>query len=371
MAGAFRFDLSEVLDVRRTSASALATDYRGSAVIVDPAVAATGSLGPLIEHDLVITTDPGEPTVDGVRRVVDEARGLRPQTIIAVGGGSTIDTGKIAATLVQADTDVSAHLLSNAPLRRGAATIAVPTTAGAGAEATRTCVVSNGGRKTWLWDDALRVDTVVVDAGLTIGLPSLPTIASGLDAFVHAVEAASNTVADGVSERAAVASVTAIVDALPRVVTAPDDRRARLEMMLAATSAGVAIDRSGTALAHCVGHALAAFSRIPHGLAVALALRATIGWSMSSHERSFEALAVAAGRRHAHELVEVIDELFDRVGFDSVTRPFRADHIDPVALAAEMQSVENRSMALVNARPPGDLDWLELAMMVSRWWGRP
>ncbi len=357
--------------MRRVPAAGLAAAYPDAVVVVDPAVAESGALVPFAASCHVVTTDPGEPTVEGVRRVVEEARRFRPHTIIAVGGGSTIDTGKIAATLVCSATDVSDHLLSMTPMERAVRTIAVPTTAGAGAEATRTCVVSSGGRKTWLWDDALRVDTVVIDPGLTVALPPLPTIASGLDAFVHAVEAFSNTVNDEVADRAATTSVVRIVGALPRVVAVPDDESARLEMMLAATSAGVAIDRCGTGLAHCVGHALAAFSRMPHGLAVALGLRATIEWSMAASGSRFRSLAGATGRREAAGLVEVIDELFDRVAFDRVSRPFRTGPIDRVALATEMRSVENRPMALANARPPVDADWMELATMVERWWSRP
>jgi alcohol dehydrogenase class IV len=369
------FDLGSVLDVLTGVGSsgllAEGLDPAETLVVIDGALADLPHLSRLVAAGNVITVSAGEPTVASVQDVVDRARCATVGTVVAIGGGSALDTGKITAAMLGNERPVTDHLLSANPVERSVRLIGVPTTAGSGAEVTRTCVLSHEGRKSWMWDQALVPDTVVLDPELTVGMPTTVTVATGLDAFVHAVEAFTNVVRDETADRAALAAVATIPGALTRVVASPEDVQFRRLMLEAATTAGVAIDRCGTALAHCVGHALAGLSKIPHGLAVALGLRATLEWSMPGDQGRYAAVADAIRTGAGVEaLTELTDELYQAVGFDEALRVYAVEPLDADALAASMESPENRPMAAVNARAPQPGDLADISLMVADMWNR-
>lgn len=367
------FDLGSVLDVLTGVGSsgrlAEELDPAETLVVIDSALVDLPQLRRLVDSGNVITVSAGEPTVESVQAVVDHARTARVGTLVAAGGGSALDTGKITAAMLGNQRPVTDHLLSANPVDRSVRLVAVPTTAGSGAEVTRTCVVSHEGRKSWMWDQAFVPDTVVLDPELTVGMPQIVTVATGLDAFVHAVEAFTNVARNETADRAALAAVATIPRALPRVVAAPEDVESRRLMLEAATTAGVAIDRCGTALAHCVGHALAGFSRIPHGLAVALGLRATLEWSIPGDPGRYAAVADAIRPGAGGEaLIGLIDALYHAVGFDEALRVYALEPLEAAALAASMDTPANRPMAAVNARAPQPGELGEIAMMVAHMW---
>ena len=112
--------------------------------------------------------------------------------VIGVGGGSALDTAKQAAVVATAAMGVEHYALAANPLPGHRPMIAIPTTAGTGAEVTRTCIVTDrDGRKVWTWGDELLPDLVVLDPVSTVTMPAHVTAATGLDAFVHALEAVS------------------------------------------------------------------------------------------------------------------------------------------------------------------------------------
>jgi alcohol dehydrogenase len=370
------FELESVVNVRSGpgAGTAMASELAGSAIltIVDAMLVDAPGLQPLLEAGTVMTVSAGEPTVESVEELVERARSGHADTVVAVGGGSALDTGKITAAMLGHTGAVSDYLLAAKPVERSVELVAIPTTAGSGAEVTRTCVLSHEGRKSWMWDQALIPDTVVLDPELTVGMPVTVTVATGLDAFVHAVEAFTNVNRDDIADTAALAAIATIPTALPRVVADPGDLGGRRAMLEAATSAGFAIDRCSTALAHCVGHALAGFSKIPHGLAVALGLRATLQWSMQGDPARYAAVAAAmtpGGR--LEDLVDRVDELYDAVGFQDVLRRYRTKSLDAAALATAMDSAENRGMAAANARAPQADELIDVASMVTAIWNRP
>ncbi len=370
------FELGSVLDVKTGTgtASMLATglDRSATLVIIDGMLVDAPGLGPLMDAGTVMTVAAGEPTVASVQGLADLARSRAASTVVAIGGGSALDTGKITSAMLGHSAPVTDFLLCANPVQRNVRLVAIPTTAGSGAEVTRTCVLSHEGRKSWLWDEALVPDTVVLDPALTVGMPEAVTVTTGLDAFVHAVEAFTNVNRDNVADRAALAAIAAIPGALPRVVVDPEDLEARRVMLEAATTAGVAIDRCSTALAHCVGHAIAGFSKIPHGLAVALGLRATLKWSIEGDPDRYAAVAGAMQPgRGLDALVDMVDDLYGAVGFDSALRRYTTEPLDPSALAAAMDTAENQGMAAANARAPQADEFADVASMVTAIWNRP
>src|SRR5690606_28656964 len=131
-----------------------------------------------------------EPTAWSVDAAADAVRAVREPVVIGVGGGSALDTAKQAAAVAGGPFGLEHYVLGAHALPVGPPVPDIPTTSGPGSEVTRTCVLRDrAGRKVWVWADALRPRLVLLDAAATVTLPPTITAATGLDAFVHAVEA--------------------------------------------------------------------------------------------------------------------------------------------------------------------------------------
>lgn len=314
----------------------------------------------------VSTVPVGEPTTASVDRLARRLSGA--EVIVAVGGGSVLDSAKLAGAAAATSARASDLLAAATPIEDSVPVIAVPTTAGAGAEVTRTAVVSHHGTKAWAWHDCLRPESAVLDGDLTVGLPRTTTASSGLDAAVHAAEAATAATGDEEATRLGTTALGMIGEVLPVVVEHPTDRAARSEMLLAATIAGLAIDRAGTGLAHAVGHALGSLVAVPHGLAVALALAAAADFNADAGDPRCDAVASAlSGSGYAG----AIRALCDRVGLD--------DHLAAIATTAPVDAAElsrstlgplNAVMCANNVRAPSPEDVAAIASAVARRWER-
>ena len=217
----------------------------------------------------------GEPSFLGVDALARAVRAVDHPVVVAVGGGSTLDAAKQAA-VVAGEGGIGDYVLGARPLpARTVPVVAVPTTAGTGAEVTRTCIVSDEtGRKLWTWGDALLPDVVVLDPRATATMPAHVTAATGLDAFVHAVEAMTGRRATPDAVAAGQQAARLVLDHLASAVGDGDDLDVRLAMQRAALLAGRAIDAGGTGIAHSIGHALGTLAHVPHGVAVAVGLAA-------------------------------------------------------------------------------------------------
>ena len=154
---------------------------------------------------------------------------------------------------------------------------------------------------------------------------------------------------------------------LQRAVDAPGDLTARAGLQWAATFAGIGIDNCGTAIAHNIGHALAALRPIQHGRAVGLALRATLPWSVQGEDGAFAATAAAMGEAaDARRLPAAFDRLLRAVGIKVSISGEGYDQITPAQLAHQMSQPENEPMRRSNRREVRDQDLLEFAAAVLR-----
>ncbi len=198
--------------------------------------------------------------------------------IVAVGGGSALDTAKV---LMVAPASGGFRELMRL-LARGEAfepgqvkpLITVPTTAGTGSEVTPWATVWDRSinrkyslhlRETW-------PERAIVDPELTITLPHAVTVQSGLDALSHALESIWNLNANPVSDALAVASATLMMDTLPRLVEDPDNIGLRTSTSLAALQAGLAFSNTKTALAHSISYEMTLRYGLPHGIACSFTL---------------------------------------------------------------------------------------------------
>ncbi len=307
-----------------------------------------------------VGSDPKEAQVEAaIRKSVECGCGA----VVALGGGSALDAAKVAAAGVLNDGPLTRYRLAAEDLGGGRLPlVAVPTTAGTGSEATSVSILScERGVKYWYYAPALKPDLIVLDPEVTVGLPPHLTAATGLDAIVHAMEAATNLSAHPAIDLHALAAIRLALANLPRAVERGDDLDARGAMLLAACHAGIAIDNAGTALAHCAGHALGSLAPVHHGRAVALAMAATLGWVMEGEEARFAGVADAFGVRPG-DLPAAFADFVRALPVDPLPRD--DERLTAPALTAQMAKTENRAMRASTAREVADGDLAEIAELV-------
>src|SRR5262245_17584467 len=234
-------------------------------LVTDPGLIAAGVAGRvrgLLEsagHTVLLFSDlAGEPRADQVDAAAKLARKERAALVVGVGGGSALDTAKLASVVAVAEPGAEHYQLCLNPLpKKALRRICVPTTAGTGSEATRTSVFANQeGAKVWAWGAELKADLAILDPTLSVALPAPLTAATGVDALVHAIEAVTIRRANPLNDGTGLQAIRLIKRHLKRAVEAPQDLEARGGMLIASCLAGMAIDGAGTGIAHAIGHAL-------------------------------------------------------------------------------------------------------------------
>lgn len=246
------------------------------------ALGVTGRLRQLLGPALIGVITDVEPNPDVAHLALLDARFRDEyaacQVIIAVGGGSALDTAKVLMVAPPSGGfDELVRLLARgeafAP-RHAKPLIAIPTTAGTGSEVTPWATV---------WDRAVKrkyslhlretwPQTAIVDPELTMTLPRAITVQSGLDALSHALESIWNVNANPVSDTHAVASATCMMTNLPRLADNPDNIALRSAVSLAALQAGLAFSNTKTALAHSISYEMTLRYGLPHGIACSFTL---------------------------------------------------------------------------------------------------
>lgn len=234
-----------------------------------------------------------------VNALAARAKEANVDAIVALGGGSVLDSAKAVAALLAKggriqDLDgiatVRARLL---PL------VAVPTTAGTGAEATQFVVIADrqAGRKLILVDTSLVPAQAVLDPELILGLPRAVTAATGVDALTHAVEAIGSRARNPFGTALALEAARIIVadDGLARCLEEPSDLAARGRMLAAACLAGQAISTNMLGACHAFAHGLGALKGVPHGIANGLFLVPVMRLNLEKARPTYAALGLALG----------------------------------------------------------------------------
>ena len=218
---------------------------------------------------------PPDSSLITVRNAAALYRENNCDAIIAIGGGSVIDTSKGVNILVsEGGTDLlkysGAHNLPK-PLKQF---FVVPTTSGTGSEVTMVAVISDAekGVKLPFTSYFLMPNAAILDPRITQTLPPHITAMTGMDALTHAVEAYTCLGHNPVSDAFATAAIRKVSENLMKVMDSPKDADGRLELAQASTMAGVAFSNSMVGLVHALGHSLGAVCHIPHGLCMSLFL---------------------------------------------------------------------------------------------------
>ncbi|MGL5461813.1 MAG: iron-containing alcohol dehydrogenase, partial [Aeromonas veronii] len=202
---------------------------------------------------------PADSSTAVVERIAKRYRELDCDSLVALGGGSVIDTAKAVNILTSMGGD---HLLDYSGagcLTRPLKPLAVvPTTAGTGSEVTLVAVIKDeaSGRKVPFTSPFLLPQLAVLDPRLTQGLPLNITAATAMDAMTHAIEAFIGTAKNPVSDALALMAVEKIASALPQIIHDPQNKQLRLQLAEGSTLAGMAFSNSMVGLVHALGHSL-------------------------------------------------------------------------------------------------------------------
>ncbi len=236
-----------------------------------------------IAYDVFYDVAP-DPTLACAKAGAERMRGFAPDCIIALGGGSAMDAGKIMWVMYEhpeADfmdmamrfVDIRKRVYTFPKMGEKAYFIAVPTSAGTGSEVTPFAVITDErtGVKYPLADYELMPDMAIVDADLMMNAPKGLTSASGIDAVTHALEAYASMMATDYTDGLALRALQMIFKYLPRAYdNGANDPVAREKMGNAATMAGMAFANAFLGVCHSMAHKLGAFHHLPHGVANAL-----------------------------------------------------------------------------------------------------
>lgn len=276
-----------------------------------------------------VVANPSTRTLDAGAQAL---RAFGPAAVVALGGGSAMDVAKglgLAGVNPGSGRDFDYR---NPQPHPGLPVVAIPTTAGTGAETNGFGVIDDpvAAEKFYVGHASVQPRVVICDPSLTTGLPPKPTAATGMDAMAHALEALSSRNANPFAEGIAYQVARTVSRWLPAAVDTGEDLEARSRMLLAAHMAGVAFATgTGLGLAHGIAHALSARAGVIHGEALAALLPHVLRYNLPICETRYAVLAEALGvsdpgqsaPANAVRAIEAVHQLVGRVGLQSRLGP--------------------------------------------------
>jgi alcohol dehydrogenase len=243
-----------------------------------------------------------EPDTEMVDRGLILARQNKCKVIVGIGGGSAIDVAKAIAGLgVEEDFDSVAEYLEDEGTKRlnsyGLPFIAIPTTAGTGAEVTRNSVIINRNTrsKRSFRSNYLFARIAIIDPALTLNLPKEITASTGMDTLSHLIEGYISRKSNPLTDVLALKGITLVGEALIPAYNNGSDLEAREKMCLASLLGGIILTNSGLGIAHGVAAFLGALFEVPHGVANGILLPQAIGFNLSASIHKFKSIATPLG----------------------------------------------------------------------------
>ncbi len=251
-----------------------------------------------------------EPTAASIRAGVDMVRAGSYDSIIALGGGSPIDSAKAIGILGKFGGEMRDYRFPRDVSEAGLPLIAIPTTAGTGSEATRFTIITDETSDEKMLCAGLGFMPVaaLIDYELTLSLPPRVTADTGIDALTHAIEAYVSRKASLYSDAQALQAMRLLAPNLRAAYHEPGNRQAREAMMLGATLAGIAFSNASVALVHGMSRPIGAFFHVPHGLSNAMLLPAITAFSIPAAPERYADCARAMGVAAQTDSVEAADE---------------------------------------------------------------
>lgn len=222
----------------------------------------------------LIDSVPAEPGHHDVAALLESVKGLNVEMVIGIGGGSVLDVAKLLSVLCHPESSsLDAMLAGEKPLHR-VASVLIPATAGTGSEATPNAILAipEQNTKVGIISPVLLPDYVALLPELTTSMPAHIASSTGIDALCHLIECFTATIANPISDNAALIGLQKLLKNIETSVNEPNNLLAKLEMLWASYYGGVAINHAGTHLVHALSYPLGGRYHLPHGIANAILL---------------------------------------------------------------------------------------------------
>jgi alcohol dehydrogenase len=331
---------------------------------------------------------PPDSELTVVNRLAGVYRDKRCDSIIAVGGGSVLDTAKGLNIVVSENADDLMQFSGAGRLTRPLKPlIAVPTTAGTGSEVTLVAVIADhaNNRKMPFTSYFLVPDAAILDTRMTLTLPPAITAATGMDALTHAIEAYTCLAKNPVSDTHALAAIELIGQNLLPVIKNPEDRDGRMALAVGANLAGAAFSNAMVGMVHTLGHSVGAVCGVPHGTCMSILLPYGLEYNMHKNGHFTARLllplagAAAVARTPVHlrakQVVAMIRQLNQRLHqetggayarfFKEVVGPDGQERVPVDKLEAIAEKALGDGSIFYN---PEELDKDDLQMVMSHAW---
>ena len=271
---------------------------------------------------------PSDPTVETVDEGANLARKGNCNLVIALGGGSVLDTGKAISAMLTNEGSVADYQEIEGKGRKfqhkPIPFIAIPTTSGTGSEATRNAVITNTklDLKKSIRDPWLIPEVALVDPELTLSLPPRITAICGGDALTHCIESYLGKKNQQITDALALHAIGLIGKSLVKTVKEGKNLEARKDMSMAAFMSGLCLSNSGLGAAHALSHPLGVYYKIPHGLSCAVLLPYVMEYNLPVVTKKLVKIAESLGENisllseteAAQKAVEKIKEILSAVG---------------------------------------------------------
>lgn len=257
-----------------------------------------------------------DPPEEVILAAVAQAKEEKIDSVVSVGGGSSLDTAKLIAILAKSDQPIQEMYGVNMITGQRLPLILAPTTAGTGSEVTPISIVTTGAaEKKGVVSPQMIPDWAILDAELTVGLPKNVTAATGIDAMVHAIEAYTSKIKKNVVADCLARQALELLGAnIKKACFTPEDRDARADMLLGSMLAGIAFSNAPVAAVHALAYPLGGHFHVPHGLSNALVLPHVLEYNMPEAENLYAELSPIifpelAGKSHTAKIDGMLEKI--------------------------------------------------------------
>lgn len=249
-----------------------------------------------IEFEVFNEVEPN-PNAELIKTGLEFLEKTEADTLLAIGGGSSIDTAKAIAAMATNSGNILDYEGLNKLKEPPLPVIAVPTTAGTGSEVTASTVVTNNETffKAVIVSPYLYPELAILDPLLTLSCPPSITAATGMDALTHAIESYVSKEANTISQALALQAIRMIKDNLPKSYFVGTDISSRSNMMEASMIAGFAFSQSRLGNVHAISHSFGGIFNIPHGIANAVILPYVLKFNLPACPGKMKDIAIALG----------------------------------------------------------------------------
>jgi len=307
-----------------------------------------------------------EPPLECVDQIIKLGRDNSVNAVVAIGGGSVIDSGKVAATLIPLAGDTADYFYGRSQIdKKGLFFAAVPTTAGTGAEITKNAVLTDveAKIKKSIRSPYMVPDVAIIDPALTLSMPPSITAASGLDAFTQALESFTSSDANSVTRPLAKLAVSKIFANLADVYRDGSNLKKRSEIAEGSLLSAMAFSQSGLGAVHGLAHPIGSLLKVPHGVACSILLKPVMEWNARVCSDDYAKLAKACGlEEDEDDNCTLTDKLISGIGSlceeMSIPESFVGFGLAEEHFSFIVKNCRSRSMEC-NPRPMSDEDILK------------